>query len=180
MGIFAGNAPSAGLKAALTATIAEIAGVDISVVVVRLSLPRRLRSGTAEFSIAYTIIVSANEAVAVVERIASTDLDSATAVVTQHFSNAGINGAVNVVGLSADIAGGDAGDIVKDVLALWIGAGIGGGIGALFLVLCCCCFYRCYTGKGKAVKQTKAPETALPTLMSTEEGASDKHTAVTI
>merc|ERR1711870_166072 len=125
----------AGTKAALTASIAEVAGVDISVVVVRLGLPRRLQSDTAEFSIAYTIIVSANEAVAVVERIASTDLDSATAVVTQHFSNAGINGAVNVVGLSADIAGGDGGDIVKDVLALWIGAGIGGGIGVLFLLL---------------------------------------------
>merc|ERR1712151_366459 len=51
--IFAGDAPSAGTKAALTASIAEIAGVDISVVVVRLGLPRRLQSDSAEFSIAY-------------------------------------------------------------------------------------------------------------------------------
>merc|ERR1712110_433233 len=101
--IFSGNTPSTRIKTALKASIAEIAGVDKSAVVVALTLPHRLQTGTAEFSTACTIIVSSNEAAAVTDRITSTDLNSATVVVTKHFSNAGIDGDVSVVGLSANI-----------------------------------------------------------------------------
>jgi len=173
--IFAGGAPLPGIKAALVAAIAEIAGVDVSVVVVTLTSPHRLRLDTVELSIAYAIMVSAKEGAAVVERITSTDLDSATVVVAQHLSNAGIDDTVRVVSLSATFTGGDAGTIVKDLLAVWIFVGIGGGVGVLLAVLCCC-FVRYCCHCGKPAKQTKAPQT----LTSMEEGKGGKHAVYAI
>lgn len=178
--LLTGSVRMAEIKAALVTAVAEIAVVDTSSVVVTLTLSRRLQSDTAEISIAYTITASANEAVVVVERITSTDLDSVTVVVAQHLSNAGIDGTFKAVGLSADIAGRDAGDNVKGLHTVWIGIGVVGVIGVLLAALCCCCcFYRCCChGSGKAGGETKTPELALPTLISMERGMHDKHAAV--
>merc|ERR1712217_581783 len=109
-----------------------------------------------------TITVPADEAAIVVQRITSADPLSVTTLLSGHLQNAAFNGVIEVVSLSANIAGEDAsadansGNLVLPVMI------IGAGVGALFtllLALCCCCFYRC------CCAQSKPHDTGAPDLV---------------
>lgn len=161
-------------RAALVAAISDLAGVDISLVIVALTESRRLQSDTTKFDIVtvtYNITVSANEATAVVKRIISTDLLLATRVVAHHLRNAGFDGVVEAVNLSANIVGEDAGasDGVSKLtmFAVVVGA-IAGVVTVLVVALCCYSLYRCWIcGSGRGSPESKPDEAKLEEM---EEG----------
>lgn len=175
--IFEGDA----IKIALGAAVADVAGVDISAVVVTLTKPRRLQSDIDKFSIVtveYTIAMPADEAAAVVERIVSTELSLATTLVARQLNDANFDGVVEVTGFSAEIVANDSGaDEVKDGevkdyrIALVFGAGIVAIFG-LLCVLCCCCYRCCCHGNGAA--QMQKTDSLPPILINMEEGFTPK------
>jgi len=184
----AGDAPSTKTKTALATAIANMAGVNIIAVVVALAEPHRLQLDVlipCTLTVEFAITVPTNEAVAVVKRIASTELYLATMAVIQRLGDADVDGLVEVIELSADIVanGEGVGDVKNDSAQLvvkLIGAAIG-AISGLLVVLCCCRYSRRHNytnntaemqnnNSGAAEMQNKTSKVVLPVLLNMEEG----------
>lgn len=132
--LLVGDTPVPEIEAALANAIADMAAVNVSVVFVTLAEADNI------VTVEYTLSAQSDEAVDVVARINSTDLNSATTVVAQQLSDAGFDGDVEVISFSAEIVDApDAGDDAR-LLFILLSAGVG-AIGGLLMFLCCCCLY---------------------------------------
>merc|ERR1711972_1085095 len=163
-----------------------MAGVAISTVRVTLTELRRLQSDNAAtntVTVAYTITLPAIQAAAVVERIVSTDLSSITTVVALRLTNAGFDGTVEAISLSANTVadpnegsgegGGKKGQGSSALLpAVLVALGYGVFNFFFFFYLCCA------RAKGTTETQNSStagaqnsniPKMAPPTLLGMEE-----------